>query len=415
MSIITQWLINVDIASQRGQNVGMRYERGIVETVVRRVRRGPPLLQVLVGARQVGKTTAALQAAERLGFPQVFAAADTPLPPGPEWIESQWTRARSESGRDVLLVLDEIQKVRGWSEQVKRLWDEDRRRKRSIHVMLLGSSSLLLQRGLSESLAGRFFLHRCPHWSWEECRKAFGWDLHRWLYFGGYPGAAPLADRPRDWKQYVADSLIETVLARDVLQLQAVAKPALLRHLFALSACFPAQILSYNKMLGQLQDAGNATTLSHYLKLLETAFLVSGLELFSRGQRRKRGSSPKLVLWNQALVNALSNLSFGEARADAGWWGRLVENAVGAHLLNHLSPPEWGVTYWRRGDAEVDFIVERGRALWALEVKSGRGGRSSGLEKFHASYPLSRRLRIGSDGIPLEEFFGSDPRRLLDG
>jgi predicted AAA+ superfamily ATPase len=394
------------------------YERPVVDAVLRLIRRGPPLLQVLVGARQVGKTTAAEQVVETLRKPHVFAAADTPLPPGPEWIETQWARARTlgkETAQPAVLVLDEIQKVRGWSEQVKRLWDEDRRRRQALHVLLLGSSSLLLQHGLSESLAGRFFLHRCPHWSWAECRKAFGWDLDRWLYFGGYPGAAPLADRPSEWRQYVADSLIETVLARDVLQLQAVAKPALLRHLFALSASFPAQILAYNKMLGQLQDAGNTTTLAHYLKLLETAFLVSGLELFSRGQRRKRGSSPKLVLWNQALINALAPRPFEDARADAGWWGRLVENAVGAHLLNHLPAPEWGVTYWRRGTAEVDYVVDRGRTVWGLEVKSGRPRPASGLSGFRLAYRNAHTLLIGSEGIPLEEFLGSDPRPLLEG
>jgi uncharacterized protein len=394
------------------------YQRSIVEAVLRMIRQGPPLLQVLVGARQVGKTTAAEQVVERLGNPHVFAAADTPLPPGPEWIETQWARARTllkEKTQSVVLVLDEVQKVRGWSEQVKRLWDEDRRRKSGLHVLLLGSSSLLLQHGLSESLAGRFFLHRCPHWSWPECRQAFGWDLDRWLYFGGYPGAAPLADRPSAWRQYVADSLIETVLARDVLQLQAVAKPALLRHLFALSASFPAQILAYNKMLGQLQDAGNTTTLAHYLKLLETAFLVSGLELFSRGQRRKRGSSPKLVLWNQALINALAPHPFEDARRDSAWWGRLVENAVGAHLLNYLAAPEWGVTYWRRGNAEVDYVVERGRIVWGLEVKSGRPRPASGLSGFRAAYPKAHTLLIGSEGIPLEEFLASDPGPQLAG
>jgi len=381
------------------------------------IRRGPPLLQVLVGARQVGKTTAAEQVVKALGMPHVFAAADTPLPPGPEWIETQWARARAlvkETAQSAVLVLDEIQKVRGWSEQVKRLWDEDRRRKQTLHVLLLGSSSLLLQHGLSESLAGRFFLHRCPHWSWAECQKAFGWDLDRWIYFGGYPGAAPLVERPDEWRQYVADSLIETVLARDVLQLQSVAKPALLRHLFALSASFPAQVLAYNKMLGQLHDAGNTTTLAHYLKLLETAFLVSGLELFSRGQRRKRGSSPKLVLWNPALVNALAPRNFEDARADAGWWGRLVENAVGAHLLNHLSAPEWGVTYWRRGASEVDYVVERGRIVWGLEVKSGRPRSASGLSGFRLAYPKAHTLIIGSDGIPLEEFLGADPGPQLE-
>jgi len=394
------------------------YERPMVEAILRMIRQGPLLLQVLVGARQVGKTTAAEQVVATLGMPHVFAAADTPLPPGPEWIETQWARARTlakDRAQSAVLVLDEIQKVRGWSEQVKRLWDEDRRRKLVLHVLLLGSSSLLLQHGLSESLAGRFYLHRCPHWTWTECRTAFGWDLERWIYFGGYPGAAPFADRLSEWRQYVADSLIETVLARDVLQLQAVAKPALLRHLFALSASFPAQILAYNKMLGQLHDAGNTTTLAHYLKLLETAFLVSGLELFSRGQRRKRGSSPKLVLWNQALINALSSRSFVDARGDPPWWGRLVENAVGAHLLNHLTAPEWGVTYWRRGNAEVDYVVERGTTVWGLEVKSGRPRPASGLSAFRLAYRKAHTLIIGSEGIPLEEFLGSDPRPQLEG
>lgn len=393
------------------------YARPVVEAVLRLLRQGPPLLQVLVGARQVGKTTAAGQVVERLGLPHIVAAADTPLPPGPEWIETHWARARAlakDSGTAAVLVLDEIQKVRGWSEQVKRLWDEDRRHHRALHVLLLGSSALLLQHGLTESLAGRFFLHRCPHWAWAECRAAFGWDLDRWLYFGGYPGAAPLADRPSDWRQYVADALIETVLARDVLQLQTVAKPALLRHLFALAATFPAQILSYTKMLGQLQDAGNTVTLAHYLKLLETAFLASGLELFSRGQQRKRGSSPKLILWNPALITALTPRAFAEARADAGWWGRLVENAVGAHLLNHLPVPEWTVTYWRKGPAEVDYVVARGRTVWGLEVKSGRPGSLSGLALFRQAYPQARLLLIGAEGIPLEEFLGADPRPQLE-
>jgi predicted AAA+ superfamily ATPase len=394
------------------------YERSVVEAVRRMVQEGPPLLHVLVGARQVGKTTAAEQVIEKLGTPHIFAAADTPLPPGPEWIETHWARAhtlRKDTAQSVVLVLDEVQKVRGWSEQVKRLWDEDRRRKQPLHVLLLGSSSLLLQHGLSESLAGRFFLHRCPHWSWTECRQAFGWDLDRWIYFGGYPGAAPLTDRPSAWRQYVADALIETVLARDVLQLQIVAKPALLRHLFVLSASFPAQILAYNKMLGQLQDAGNTTTLAHYLTLLETAFLVSGLELFSRGQPRKRGSSPKLVLWNQALINALAPRAFEQARMDAGWWGRLVENAVGAHLLNHLPAPEWGMTYWRRAGAEVDYVVERGQTVWGLEVKSGRPRPTPGLAAFRQAYPKAHTLIVGSEGIPLEEFLGSDPGPLLEG
>lgn len=392
------------------------FQRVMVDDLEQAVRRDRRLLQVVIGPRQVGKTTAAQQLLERLKYPSRIAAADTALPPGPEWIESHWSLGTSlPAGADApaILVLDEIQKVRGWSEVVKRLWDETLRARRPLRVILLGSSSLLLQRGLAESLAGRFLLHRCPHWSWAEFRQAFGWNLDRWLFFGGYPGAAAFAGDEALWKRYVADSLVEPAIARDVLQLQTVHNPSLLRHLFAFAAAFPAQHVSYNKMLGQLQDAGNTTTLAHYLKLLETAFLVSGLELYSAGHGRRRGSSPKLILWNSALIHALSPLTFAEARREGAWWGRVVENAVGAHLLNHLPEPVWQVTYWRDGNQEVDFVVTRGREVWALEVKSGRPGRLSGLAAFRARYPRSHALLIGGQGIPLEDFFARSPADFL--
>ncbi|HYC57239.1 MAG TPA: AAA family ATPase, partial [Candidatus Binatia bacterium] len=308
----------------------MAFERSIVAEVVQALGQPKPLLQVLIGPRQVGKTTIATQLERKIAAETVFASADAAMPQPPEWIETQWQLARARA-QPALLILDEIQKVRGWSEVVKRLWDEDLRAARAMRVLLLGSSALLVQRGLTESLAGRFFLHRCPHWSFSECRDAFGWSLPQWIYFGGYPGAAPLIANEHDWKRYVVDSLIETVVARDVLQMETVTKPALLRHLFALAAQHPAQMLSYNKMLGQLQDAGNTVTLAGYLRLLETAFLASGLELFSRGTVRKRGSSPKLILWNNALITAPSLRSYEQSLADGPWWGRLVENAVGAH------------------------------------------------------------------------------------
>jgi predicted AAA+ superfamily ATPase len=396
----------------------MAFERAVVKDVLRMFRDGPQLLHVLIGARQVGKTTAAEQIARRVGGLTIFAAADAPLPPGPEWIESQWARARlaaSSAGTapKTLLVLDEIQKVRGWSETVKRLWDEDRRGRCSVRVLLLGSSALLLTQGLTESLAGRFFLHRLPHWSFTECREAFGLDLAEWLYFGGYPGAVALQEREAEWRRYVVDALIETVIARDILQLQTVTKPALLRHLFALSAAYPAQTLSYNKMLGQLQDAGNTTTLAHYLRLLETAFLVSGLEKYARGSVRTRGSSPKLILWNQALICALSPRSYRQAQEDSAWWGRLVENAVGGHLMNNLQGSEWSVSYWREANREVDFVVSRGASVYALEVKSGRSGRVPGLDAFRKLHPKARALIIGGEGIPLEEFLSAAPEQHL--
>lgn len=393
----------------------MNYERALLSTIRKELSRPTKVVQVLIGPRQVGKTTIARQVQQSIGIPTVYGTADSPVPLDSAWIETQWRLAVAEAastGGSVLLILDEVQKVRGWSETLKFLWD-NRPIKPEIRVLVLGSSSLLMQEGLTESLAGRFFLHRCTHWTYPECRDAFGWSLEQWIYFGGYPGAVPFTENESSWKRYIADSLIETVLARDVLQMSKIAKPALLRHLFALAATLPAQCVSYTKMLGQLQDAGNTTTLASYLKLLESAFLASGLELFSQGKQRKRGSSPKLILWNNALVNALSTRAFAESLGDKTWWGRLVENAVGAYLCNSLYSVEYTVTYWREGNHEVDFVVARGRDIWALEVKSGRSGKASGLNRFLAHYPKARPLLVGMQGIPLDSFFSRDAATWL--
>ena len=398
---------------------GYAYERPVVKDILNGMAFKKRLLHIITGPRQVGKTTAALQIAEKWKGPVVNASADLPLPPDPEWIRSQWDRALYQSRRkqtrkaDVLLILDEVQKVTGWSEVVKDLWDTACRENGGLQVIILGSSSLLIQKGLSESLAGRFFLYRCTHWGFQEMERAFSWDLDRWLFFGGYPGAAVFVDQEQTWARYVTDSLIETVLARDVLQLQTVAKPALLRHLFMLSAVHPAQIFSYNKMLGQLQDAGNTTTLAHYLKLLESAFLISGLELFKLGRRQKRGSSPKLIVWNNGLVNAISGESLRSSRLDHSWWGRLIENAVGAHLLNHLSGLPYSVYYWRNRGLEIDFVVKTPKNIWGIEVKSGRSGNPKGTSQFLKSHPGARVMILGHHGMALEEFFRTDPRDLF--
>jgi len=394
----------------------MEFERSIVEKLNEFLKKPLPVFQVLIGPRQVGKTTAAQQLIEKFKTSSIYATADQILPPGPEWIEAQWNLAQLkfiETKKPVLLVLDEVQKVDKWSEVIKRLWDEEKT-KGNIRLLVLGSSALLLQKGLSESLSGRFFLHKMSHWSYGECREAFGWNLNQWIYFGGYPGAAIFIEEESDWKKYVSESLIETVIGKDVLQMQPITKPMLMRHLFGLAATYPAQILSYNKMLGQLQDAGNATTLAHYLKILEGAFLVSGLELFSQGQIKKRGSSPKFVLWNNALVNALSLKSFKQALTTQNWWGRLMENAVGAHLLNNLSASEWSICYWREDSVEVDFVIAHGEKIVAIEVKCGSNFRQSGLALFTKKYPKAKILIIGEAGMSFETFFRTSPNEILE-
>ena len=395
------------------------FERRIVQEIRSGLAGRKKLLQIITGPRQVGKTTAALQVAANWQGPVVHASADEPLPPGPEWIFSQWQSAEIALGKDqvsergALLILDEVQKVKGWSEAVKGVWDAAIREGKKIEVILLGSSSLLIPKGITESLAGRFLLYRCSHWGLEEVTKAFSWNLDQWLFFGGYPGAAELIESEPKWRSYVADSLIETVLAKDVLQLQTVAKPALLRHLFLLACTYPALILSYTKMLGQLHDAGNTTTLAHYLQLLESAYLVTGLELFKRGRQAKRGSSPKFVIWNNGLINAVTQSLFSRIHDDLSWRGRLLENAVGAHLLNNMGGLTYSIYYWRHKSYEVDFVIETPGKLWALEVKSGKPGNTNGLKKFCELYPETRPLIIGRSGIDFEDFFRSDPKEIF--
>jgi predicted AAA+ superfamily ATPase len=346
-------------------------------------------------------------------LPWRYASADEPLLRDRTWIAAEWESARSLAGRHgpALLILDEVQKVTGWSEAVKRLWDEDTRANVQVRVLVLGSAMLLVQRGLTESLAGRFEIIRVGHWSYREMAEAFGWSLEQFLRFGGYPGAASFIEDPERWATYIRDSLIETTISRDVLLLTRVDKPALLRQLFRLACDYSGQIVTYRKLMGELQDAGNATTIAHYLELLSGAGLVAGLSKFSGSRVVLRASSPKLIVLNNALITATSGQTPGRAD-ESDLRGRLVETAVGAHLLS--KEPRIGVFYWREGDSEVDFVVQAGRSLFAIEVKSGRGVSTfSGLSNFARKYPKVRPLFIGGDGVAIEEFLRDDPSRWL--
>lgn len=389
------------------------YRRPQLEFIKKRIGRNPELIHIIVGPRQTGKTTLALQIREDWKGDTIYASADTPLPPGSEWLAHHWGMARSASHKPVLLILDEVQKIKGWSETVKQLRDQDYSMGRELSVLLLGSSSLLIKKGLTESLAGRFFLHRLNHWNYTESKEAFDLTLNEWLFFGGYPGTLKYRKDIQFWGSYVRDSLIETVISKDVFQMQNITKPALLRHLFYLSTFYPAEILSYNKMLGQLTDAGNTTTLSHYISLLESAFLLSGLEQFKKGSIPKRGSSPKFILWNNGLISASTMSNFKETRNNPGKWGRLVENAVGAFFLNNLGSLPYRLYYWRSGNLEVDFVLVSPDKIIAVEVKSSRMKKPRGLEKFMELYPDARPLIIGGSGIELERFFSSNLKSLL--
>lgn len=320
----------------------------------------PRLLQVITGPRQVGKTTLALQAYDNWAGPKLYKTTDLPNIPTVDWIMTQWEEGRSlcqKRRRETLLVLDEIQKIPRWSEVVKKMFDEDKRSRRPIRVVLLGSSSLLMQKGLTESLAGRFEIHRHNHWSFSECKEYFNLKLEDYLYFGGYPGAIPLRrDEPR-WARYIRDSLIETVLSKDVILMSPITKPALLRQVFGLCLVHPAEIVSYQKMIGQLQDAGNTTTIASYIRLLSNAFLLAPLEKYSGSKIRQRGSMPKILVLDNALISATTGRGFKTIFKDKIAWGRMVENAVGARLYPILQELGGALFYWRDRNYEVDYIV----------------------------------------------------------
>lgn len=373
-------------------------------------------MQVVTGARQVGKTTMVQQVLSELTIPVRYVSADEPTLRGSTWLAEQWEAARLETGSgEGVLVVDEVQKVQGWSESVKRLWDEDARALRGLRVVLLGSAPLLLQRGLTESLAGRFETLHLPHWSFSEMREAFNFDLEQFVFFGGYPGAARLVEDVERWRRYMLDALIETTLSRDVLMLTRVDKPALLRRLFDLGCRYSGQVLSYTKMLGQLQDAGNTTTLAHYLDLLAAAGMMTGLQKYAGQSVRQRASSPKLQVYNNGLMSALSGRTPTDAATDREWRGRLTESAVGAHLVNAASERHCEVFYWRERNREVDFVVKAGTRLIGLEVKSGsRREVPAGLDSFTQAFRPTRTLLIGGDGISVEAFLGQPIMHWID-
>ena len=391
------------------------YQRPQGAVLAARLNEPRRFMQVLAGPRQVGKSTLVQQVAEVLDRPVRHASADEPMLRGAEWIAQQWEAARrSTSPAGSVLVLDEIQKVPGWSEAVKRLWDEDTRARRPLQVVLLGSAPLLITQGLTESLAGRFEVIALPHWSYAEMRAAFGWSLDEYVFYGGYPGAAPLIGEPARWARYILDSLIETSISRDVLLLTRVDKPALLRRLFELACRYSGQVLSYTKMLGQLQEAGNTTTLAHYLGLLAGAGMVCGLPKYAGDAARSRGSSPKLQVLNTALMTASCGYTLHEALADREFWGRLVESAVGAHLAAAALCGDGRLHYWRDGNYEVDFIFQAGRRLTAIEVKSGRAPLAHpGTAAFAKAFKPQRCLLVGGYGIDLEDFLSHPVRHWI--
>jgi predicted AAA+ superfamily ATPase len=393
------------------------FERSILQNIKDRVSEERKFMQVLVGPRQVGKTTLIKQLIRETDIPYYFVTADDLYTVDTTWLRREWGNARlkmqQSDTKEILFIVDEVQKVSNWSETVKKEWDSDSFSDLNIKVILLGSSRLLIQKGLTESLAGRYERTNVTHWSFDEMRDAFGWNLEQYIYFGGYPGAAPLIRDEGRWKDYIRESLVETTLSKDILMMARVDKPALLKRLFDIGCKYSSQILSLTKVQGELQEQGNLTTLSGYLTLLKDAGLLSGLEKYAADIIRQRASKPKFQVHNNALLAAGQNKSFDALRKDAKEWGRFAESAVGAHLINCGLKYRFNVYYWNQGSYEVDYVIEKGDDIIALEVKSGKDSANKGLSLFNDEFHPRGVYLIGTDGIPFEQFLSMNPADLF--
>ena len=373
-------------------------------------------IQVIAGPRQVGKSTMVKQIVKEVTIPYTLETADAIETDNAEWISNVWNTVRQQmlfrNETEHLLVIDEIHKINNWSEMVKREWDSDTFADRNIKVVLLGSSRLLLKKGLTESLMGRFELIRMPHWNYREMHEAFGWDINQYIYFGGYPGGATLIKNERRWQQYVVDAIIGPSIDKDVILTSTIYKPALMRNLFELGCTYSGEELSLNKVLGQLQDAGNVTTLSNYLTILGECNLLAGLQKYAADKARKYNSVPKFQVFNSALLSALHGKTYEQAFTDSKLWGRWVETAVGAYLINNAEPLGYKLYYWREASNEVDYILERRGETIAIEVKSGHRTTNKGITLFRERYNPRHAIIVGSGGISIEDFLQFNLEKL---
>ncbi len=394
------------------------YQRPQLQLITARVAEPRRHIQVMLGPRQVGKTTLIEQLLQNVTVPYLFVTADeAQSEQGNLWIDQQWERARiqlnASGAQAYLLIFDEIQKIKEWSNTIKKNWDSDTFNKTNIKVIILGSAQMLLQKGLTESLAGRFEIIRVNHWSFAEMEAAFGLTPQQFAWFGGFPGTAFLINDEKRWKSYVNDALIETTLMKDILMMARIDKPSLLRQLFDLACHYSGQILSFNKMLGQLQEAGNSSTLQNYLHLLEGAGFVAGIPKYYQDVLHQKSSIPKLQALNTAFIAARSVKRFGDIVMQPAEWGRVIESTIGAHLLNDAQEGGYEVYYWRERNDEVDFILKKEGTVIALEVKSGTSNKTKGMQVFNKQFKPHKVLMVGINGIRWEDFLRLKPGALF--
>jgi len=379
--------------------MNLTYQRPFVAQLAQRLTADRPLMQVLAGPRQVGKTTGVRQLLAQGHWPHHYANADDVLVSDRSWLLEQWQQALL-MGDGALLVVDEVQKVTNWPETMKALWDAQPGR---LRVLLLGSSALQIQAGLTESLAGRFELLRVHHWTFAELHTAFGYDLPRYLTYGGYPGAVAFEHDPDRWYAYMKDAIIEAVIGKDILQNHKVANPALFRQAFQILCAYPAQEISYTKLLGQLQDRGNTDLVKHYIDLYGGAFMLHALQKYSPKAWLARSSSPKMLPACPALYSMAAGVNVNQ---NADQRGRAFELAVGAELVQQPGQ----VFYWRERNDEVDFVYQYRGDLYAIEVKSGRKKSGKGLLAFAAQVPKASPVIVTPDNFAA---FSANPSAFL--
>lgn len=393
------------------------YKRAEYQLIKKRIEEPRKFIQVVMGARQIGKSTVVKQVLKDLDAPYQLFSADNVPTTNSAWISDSWAAVRSlkesKDWESMILVIDEIQKISNWSEVVKKEWDDDTFHDRDIKVLLLGSSRVLLEKGVSESLAGRFEEIRMSHWSYPEMRDCFGFSLDQYLFYGGYPGAASLIDDDDRFSQYIQSAIIEATINKDILMDTPISKPALLRQTFELGAAYSGELLSMNKMLGSLQDAGNTVTLAGYINLLDESGLLCGLQKFCMDMARRRASIPKLQVYNNALKMVYSPLSFEQSILDRKSWGRTFESGIGAYLVSQAFVHRFEVFYWREKDAEVDFVLRKNGSVVAIEVKSNAEKRTDGLDKFRQMFKPQAAFIVGDGGIGAEDFLSMDLKKLF--
>lgn len=394
------------------------YKRRQFNELKSRIEEARNKIQVISGPRQVGKSTLVKQVLKEISIDFTFISADNVEKDNLYWINEVWETARQrmklKKEREYLLVIDEVHKVNNWSEAVKKEWDDDTFNDVNIKVILLGSSRLLIKDGLTESLAGRYELIHMSHWSFKEMKEAFGMDLEHYIFFGGYPGGVGFINNEVRWRKYIKDSIVAPAIAHDILMTKTIYKPELMKQLFELGCTYSGEEIALTKLLGQLQDAGNITTLANYLSTLNESHLLCGLQKYANDNARKYNSVPKMLVYNTALLSSLYGLSYSQVFTNPKMWGRWVESAVGTHLLNMANELDYRIYYWRERNDEVDFILEYNRQCIAIEVKSGRRTTNAGISVFKEKFRPLHTFIVGNGGIPLEEFLSSDLKYLFE-